>query len=131
MKGEFIGIFGQSQVFSSRKICLYPHDVKALMDQKNLSEKQAASVFDKKRISIKKDVLPKIDASIESCDLSPSLNTWYSKSIYAKEVLLKRAYKRNLAPKRDRGSIRYYHNLESFELETVKIPKMKLDFTGL
>ena len=136
MKGDFIGIFGQKQVFSSRNICLHPQDVKALMDQKDLSEKQAAAkganFLDKKQISIKKDVLPKINASIDSYDISPSLNTWYAKSIYAKEVLLKKAYKRNQAPKIDqKTSLRYFHNLESFDLETVKIPKMKLDFTRL
>jgi hypothetical protein len=136
MQGEFLGIFGQDRLFSSRTTLPYPQDVKALMDQEELFKKQdtylGAALSQIKPIStIKKDILPKIAVSLDSYDLSPSINTWYAKSIYAKEILLRKASKRRLAPNKDKNSGRYYHNLDSFELEPVKIPKMKLDFTGL
>lgn len=46
-------------------------------------------------------------------------------------MLLKKVSKRNLPTKMDKIGGRCHHNLDSFELESVKIPKVKLDFSGL
>ena len=74
--------------------------------------------------------------------LNPTFNSWYSKSICAKELVLDKIPRKRMPAgaqaitkaMRDKGqgSLRLYQYLDPYELESIRLPgiKGKLDFSG-